>query len=164
MRGDTSTEAAVVGATLSVPYGNRSEEDDKRIPACIADIVDDTVGVVSGVCVVLFGSFAEAMCAALVLYASSDVLGTLGKHRGFPCFLLVSCKCGGILTLVLRIVISRVRDAYGAVEKESTESVLTLCIGLTTLVVVVLSMCGTAMLSISERMTKELAALAPFTL
>ena len=62
--------AAAVGAALSVMNEHRSEEDDKRIPACIADIVGDSVGDIAGMGAVLFGSFAEASCAALVLIAS----------------------------------------------------------------------------------------------
>ena len=82
--GGISTKAAAVGAALSVPNEYRSEEDDKRIPACIADIEGDTVGDIAGVGAVLLGSFAEAMCAALVLIASSDALGNSWKAQRYP--------------------------------------------------------------------------------
>ena len=112
--GGSSTEAAAVCADLSALNEYRLAEGGMCIPACIAHIVGDTVGVVAGMEVVFFGSFAEATCAVLVLYTFSGVLGILrilGKQRGFP------CSSSDILTLVLRTMISRVRDAHGVVEK-----------------------------------------------
>merc|ERR1719399_1061908 len=47
------------------------DEDDPRNPACIADNVGDNVGDIAGMGADLFGSFAEATCAALVVAASS---------------------------------------------------------------------------------------------
>ena len=79
-----STEIAAVGAALSVVYEYHVDEKDKRIPACIADIVGDTVGVVAGVGVVLFGSFAQDTCAALVLTAFSDALDNSWIARRHP--------------------------------------------------------------------------------
>ena len=43
-----STKATAVGATLSFSIKYRPEEDVKRIPACIAHIVGDTVGDITG--------------------------------------------------------------------------------------------------------------------
>ena len=48
--------------------------DDPRNPATIADNVGDNVGDVAGMGSDLFGSFAEATCAALVVAASSESL------------------------------------------------------------------------------------------
>ena len=115
MGGGSSTKAAAVGADLSALNEHRLKEGGMCIPACIAHIVGDTVGVVAGMGVVFFGSFADSTCAVLVLDAFSGVLGILrilGKHRGFPC-----SSSDDILTLVLHTMISSVRDAYGVVEK-----------------------------------------------
>ena len=81
--------------------------------------MDDTVGVTAGRRVVLFGSFAEAACAALVLTASSDTLGNSWTAKRYPVLIFsLSWKRGGYSTLVLRTVFTRVRDEYGTVEKE----------------------------------------------
>ena len=112
-------KAAAVGAALSVMHEYRLEEDDGRIPASTADIVGDTVGDIAGMEAVLFGSFAETTCAAQVLIASSDALEKLLESREASRAHLLSGIAVGTLTLVLRTVISRVRDEYGAVEKTS---------------------------------------------
>ena len=74
VRGVIYTKATDVGADLSGKNEYGLEEDDKRNPACIADNVGDNVGDIAGMGAVLFGSFAESMCAALVLVASSHAL------------------------------------------------------------------------------------------
>ena len=50
-------------------------EDDPRNPVTIADNVGDNVGDVAGMGSDLFGSFAEATCAALVLGSSIGISG-----------------------------------------------------------------------------------------
>merc|ERR1719157_127389 len=66
--GGIYTKAADVGADLSGKNDFGLEEDDYRNPACIADNVGDIAGMGAD----LFGSFAEATCAALVLIAAAD--------------------------------------------------------------------------------------------
>ncbi len=44
------------------------EEDDPNNPACIADNVGDNVGDIAGMGSDLFGSMAESLCAALVIF------------------------------------------------------------------------------------------------
>ena len=59
-------------------------------------IVSDTLGDIAGMKAVVFGSFAEVTCAALVLCASSDALENSWKLRGITC----SCSlwnCNGNL-------------------------------------------------------------------
>merc|ERR1719458_1775830 len=69
--GGIYTKAADVGADLSGKNDYGLDEDDPRNPACIADTVGDNVGDVAGMGADLFGSFAEATCAAFVVAASS---------------------------------------------------------------------------------------------
>merc|ERR1719428_1170986 len=71
--GGIYTKAADVGADLSGKNDYGLEEDDYRNPGCIADNVGDNVGDIAGMGADLFGSFAEATCAALVLAAAGEL-------------------------------------------------------------------------------------------
>ena len=72
-----------VGAALSVTNDLHLEEDE-RIHASNADIVDDTIGDVVGMKAVFIGSSAEVTCAAQVLIASSDALENSWKAGRYP--------------------------------------------------------------------------------
>jgi inorganic pyrophosphatase len=69
--GGIYTKAADVGADLSGKNEYGMNEDDPRNPACIADNVGDNVGDIAGMGADLFGSFAEATCAAFLLLANA---------------------------------------------------------------------------------------------
>lgn len=93
--GGIYTKAADVGADLVGKVENDFAEDSPKNPATIADNVGDNVGDIAGMGADLFGSFAEATCAALVIWTSSDLGKVLGASTFYPlmitAFGLISC-------------------------------------------------------------------------
>mgnify|MGYP002819910506 CR=1 FL=1 len=131
--GGIYTKAADVGADLAGKVVSGIPEDDPRNPATIADNVGDNVGDVAGMGSDLFGSFAEATCAALVVAAQSGSLIAQGGWAGlmFP----VAISGGGILVC---LVCSFIATHIQPVKKEvDIEKVLKVQLGATTIILTV---------------------------
>jgi len=108
--GGIYTKAADVGADLSGKNDYGLEEDDYRNPACIADNVGDNVGDIAGMGADLFGSFAEATCAALVLVAASPDLKDSWAGQMYPMLISSAGIVVGLMTLLTQGVFYKVKD------------------------------------------------------
>ena len=110
--GGIYTKAADVGADLVGKVEKDIPEDDPRNPATIADNVGDNVGDVAGMGADLFGSCAEATCAALVIGASAAALADNTTALLYP--LLISAV--GIPVCLITSFFAKVAE-NGNVEK-----------------------------------------------
>merc|ERR1712160_228143 len=122
--GGIYTKAADVGADLAGKLNAGLEEDDVRNPATIADNVGDNVGDIAGMGADLFGSFAEATCAAMVLACACDDLAKSWASLMYPVLISTSGIVVGILTLLLRNVMYKINDESKKLEDAGVEKAL----------------------------------------
>ena len=143
--GGIFTKAADVGADLSGKNEYGMNEDDPRNPACIADNVGDNVGDIAGMGADLFGSFAEATCAAMVIctgssttYPNSAAL-FLNSWDAllYPLLLTSSGIIVGIITMFAVGYVKKVRELADV--ESSLKFVLIFSTALQTLVTLALS-------------------------
>jgi K(+)-stimulated pyrophosphate-energized sodium pump len=123
--GGIYTKAADVGADLVGKVEKGIPEDDPRNPAVIADNVGDNVGDIAGMGADLFGSCAEATCAALVIGATAAELSGNNTALLYP--LLISAF--GIPASLITSFFARVKNA------ESVEKVLKYQLWISTFIV-----------------------------
>ncbi|WCL49488.1 sodium-translocating pyrophosphatase [Leptospira sp. GIMC2001] len=110
--GGIYTKAADVGADLVGKVEKGIPEDDPRNPATIADNVGDNVGDIAGMGADLFGSAAEATCAALVIGATSAALAGDSSALLYP----VLISAFGIPASLITTFFARIKE-NGSVEK-----------------------------------------------
>jgi H(+)-translocating pyrophosphatase len=110
--GGIYTKAADVGADLVGKVEEGLDEDSPRNPATIADNVGDNVGDIAGMGSDLFGSFAEATCAALVLIASDNTLLIESQRQviWYPLMISAMGIFTGFITSLIGIFGYRVND------------------------------------------------------
>jgi len=103
--GGIYTKAADVGADLVGKVVHGIPEDDPRNPATIADNVGDNVGDVAGMGSDLFGSFAEATAASLVIGCS------ISEYGGWDAlvFPIVVSAYGVVVCLVCSFIATHLR-------------------------------------------------------
>lgn len=126
--GGIYTKAADVGADLVGKVEKGIPEDDPRNPATIADNVGDNVGDIAGMGADLFGSAAEATCAALVIGATSTLAGNMDALL-YP----VLISAFGIPASLITTFFARVKD-----DNTNVERVLKLQLWISTLLVAVI--------------------------
>lgn len=110
--GGIYTKAADVGADLVGKVEQGIPEDDPRNPAVIADNVGDNVGDIAGMGADLFGSCAEATCAALVIGATSAAITGSDTALFFP--ILISAV--GIPVCLVTAFFARLNENATSVE------------------------------------------------
>ncbi len=107
--GGIYTKSADVGADLVGKVEAGIPEDDPRNPAVIADNVGDNVGDIAGMGADLFGSLAEATCAALVIGATAAAISGNQAALLYP-----------ILVSAIGIPVSLVTALFARVKTDTT--------------------------------------------
>lgn len=131
--GGIYTKAADVGADLVGKIEQNIPEDDPRNPAVIADNVGDNVGDIAGMGSDLFGSYAEASCAALVVASISS----FGSNHDFTamCYPLLISSMGIVICLITTLFatdffeIKAVKDIEPSLKRQLIISTVLMTVG-----------------------------------
>lgn len=116
--GGIYTKAADVGADLVGKVVAGLDEDSPQNPGVIADNVGDNVGDIAGMGSDLFGSFAEATCAALVVGATStEIVFSNGAYYYYP---LMITGAGIIVCILTSFVALTIQKPPSADKVENT--------------------------------------------
>ena len=115
--GGIYTKAADVGADLVGKVVHGLEEDDPKNPATIADNVGDNVGDVAGMGSDLFGSMAEATCAALVIGTTSADM--LAAGWGAVMYPLTISAAGILVCLACSFIATHLKPVVKSADVES---------------------------------------------
>ncbi|XP_057786915.1 pyrophosphate-energized vacuolar membrane proton pump 1-like, partial [Salvia miltiorrhiza] len=132
--GGIYTKAADVGADLVGKVERNIPEDDPRNPAVIADNVGDNVGDIAGMGSDLFGSYAEASCAALVV-ASISSFGITHDFTGM-CYPLLISSMGILVCLITTLFatdffeIKAVKEIEPALKNQLIISTILMTVGI----------------------------------
>jgi H(+)-translocating pyrophosphatase len=126
--GGIYTKAADVGADLVGKNEYGLDEDSPDNPATIADNVGDNVGDIAGMGADLFGSFAEATCAALVVSGTSSQL-TSGNFYMFP----LNMTAAGIICCIITSFFAT--DVMSVNHKDKIQMTLTMQVVISTVLV-----------------------------
>ena len=129
--GGIYTKAADVGADLVGKVVHGLEEDDPKNPATIADNVGDNVGDVAGMGSDLFGSMAEATCAALVIGTTSKDI--LAEGWGAVMFPLTISAAGIVVCMACSFIATHLKPV---VKQTDVEAALKLQLISTTFLIV----------------------------
>lgn len=128
--GGIYTKAADVGADLVGKVEAGIPEDDPRNPAVIADNVGDNVGDIAGMGADLFGSCAEATCAALVIGSTAAALVSNQTALLYP---ISITALGIVISLITALFAKMPADATSAeppLKKQLLVSTILMSIGL----------------------------------
>ena len=154
--GGIYTKAADVGADLVGKVEQGIPEDDPRNPAVIADNVGDNVGDIAGMGADLFGSLAEATCAALVIGATAAAIVGTPSALYYP--ILISAV--GIPVCLVTAMFAKLKPTSTSAEPTLKKQLLISTVLMTVAMVVVTKLAMVDSFIVNQRVVTENGVLA----